>query len=192
MPARSFGPRRDRDDGSRAGSRDRSGSSRDAEPRRDARRDAGRDGGAPRAPRGVDAGPGSRPYRERAARRSEPDGRPEPSRPCPRGRRPGCSIRVFGAELRSLTIDTGETVARHLVAAGLLVDVEPRRALEHARFARSIAARVGSVREAVGGRRLPRAGMGRGVVRTARRAAHHRRRPVVGGDRRLRAGPRAS
>ena len=54
------------------------------------------------------------------------------------------------AELRSLTIDTAETVSRHLVAAGLVVDDDPQQALAHARFARSIAARVGSVREAVG------------------------------------------
>lgn len=54
------------------------------------------------------------------------------------------------SELRSLTIDTAETVARHLVAAGLAVDDDPAQALSHARFARSIAARVGSVREAVG------------------------------------------
>ena len=54
------------------------------------------------------------------------------------------------AELRTLTIDTGDTVGKHLVAAGLLVDEDPARALTHARFARSIAARVGAVREAVG------------------------------------------
>lgn len=49
-----------------------------------------------------------------------------------------------------MTIDTAETVARHLVAAGLTVDDDPQQALRHARFARSIAARVGPVREAVG------------------------------------------
>jgi tetratricopeptide (TPR) repeat protein len=91
----------------------------------------------------------SRPYRERATRRSEPDGRPaEPSLPAdadPRLLDP--SVR---AELRSLTADTAETVARHLVAAGIIVDDDPQQALRHARFARSIAARVGSVREAVG------------------------------------------
>lgn len=54
------------------------------------------------------------------------------------------------ADLRSLTAATAETVARHLVAAGLLVDEEPAQALLHARFARSIAARVAAVREAVG------------------------------------------
>ena len=100
--------------------------------------------------------PGSRedgrtaaPRFERAHRRSEEAGRPaEPAladNVDPRLLDP--SVR---AELRTLTIDTGDTVARHLVAAGLLVDEDPHQALAHARFARSIAARVGAVREAVG------------------------------------------
>ncbi len=43
-----------------------------------------------------------------------------------------------------------EAVARHLVAAGDLLDANPERALEHARAARARAARVAVVREAVG------------------------------------------
>ena len=43
-----------------------------------------------------------------------------------------------------------EAVARYLVAAGEVIDVDPRRALEFARAARARAARVGAVREAVG------------------------------------------
>jgi tetratricopeptide (TPR) repeat protein len=54
------------------------------------------------------------------------------------------------AELRSLSKLNAEVVAAHLVAAGQLVDSDPRRALEHARAARGRAARVGAVREAVG------------------------------------------
>ena len=54
------------------------------------------------------------------------------------------------AELRSLTKPNAEVVAAHLVIAGHLIDVDPRRALEHARAARGRAARVGAVREAVG------------------------------------------
>ncbi len=53
-------------------------------------------------------------------------------------------------ELRSLTKPTAELVGRHLVAAGRLIDEEPELALEHARFARSRAARVALVREAAG------------------------------------------
>jgi tetratricopeptide (TPR) repeat protein len=54
------------------------------------------------------------------------------------------------ADLRSLSIGTADTVAKHLVVAGSVIDEDPALALKHARFARSIAARVGAVREAVG------------------------------------------
>jgi tetratricopeptide (TPR) repeat protein len=45
---------------------------------------------------------------------------------------------------------TAEFVARHLVAAGQLLDDDPQAALEHARAARARAARIAAVREAVG------------------------------------------
>ncbi|HEU5476034.1 MAG TPA: hypothetical protein VFV67_35865 [Actinophytocola sp.] len=53
-------------------------------------------------------------------------------------------------ELRGLSKAVAEIVGRHLVAAGLLVDEDPERALEHARYARSRASRVAIVREAAG------------------------------------------
>lgn len=53
-------------------------------------------------------------------------------------------------ELRGLPKGLAEIVGQHLVAAGMLVDEEPERALEHARYARSRAARVAIVREAAG------------------------------------------
>ena len=53
-------------------------------------------------------------------------------------------------ELRSLSKDTADLVARHLVVAGRLLDEEPERALAHARAARALAGRVGAVREAAG------------------------------------------
>jgi HAD superfamily hydrolase (TIGR01450 family) len=53
-------------------------------------------------------------------------------------------------DLRGLQKDTAEKVARHLVAAGSLVDVDPERALEHARYARRRASRIAAVREAAG------------------------------------------
>ncbi len=58
--------------------------------------------------------------------------------------------RSVRAELRGLAPDTAEAVALQLVAAGLVVDVDPQQALVHARAARSIAARIAAVREAVG------------------------------------------
>ena len=53
-------------------------------------------------------------------------------------------------ELRSLSKDTADLVARHLVMTGRLLDSEPELALAHARAARAMAARVGPVREAAG------------------------------------------
>jgi hypothetical protein len=53
-------------------------------------------------------------------------------------------------ELRGLPRDMAETVARHLVAAGTLVDDDPELALEHARYARHMASRIAAVREAAG------------------------------------------
>ena len=52
--------------------------------------------------------------------------------------------------LRSLDARNAERVARHLVAAGTLVDEDPEAALEQARAARDRASRVAAVREAVG------------------------------------------
>jgi tetratricopeptide (TPR) repeat protein len=54
------------------------------------------------------------------------------------------------AELRSLSKPTAELVAGHLVAAGAVLDSDPRTALAHARAARARAARIAVVREAVG------------------------------------------
>jgi tetratricopeptide (TPR) repeat protein len=54
------------------------------------------------------------------------------------------------AELRSLSKPNAEAVGKHLVAAGQLIDADPKRALGHTLAARARAARVGVVREAVG------------------------------------------
>ena len=53
-------------------------------------------------------------------------------------------------ELRSLTRETADLVARHLVVTGRTLDDDPQRALTHARAARAMAGRVGIVREASG------------------------------------------
>lgn len=53
-------------------------------------------------------------------------------------------------ELLTLAKDTAETVARHLVMAGRLLDDDPVAALVHARAARALAGRVAVVREANG------------------------------------------
>jgi tetratricopeptide (TPR) repeat protein len=53
-------------------------------------------------------------------------------------------------ELRSLSKEVADRVAGHLVAAGQSIDDDPAKALAHARAARALAGRVGSVREAAG------------------------------------------
>lgn len=53
-------------------------------------------------------------------------------------------------DLRGLQRDTADVVARHLVAAGTLVDDDPDEALAHARYARQRASRIAAVREAAG------------------------------------------
>lgn len=58
--------------------------------------------------------------------------------------------REVRAELRALPKGAADTVAAHLVAAGRFLDTDPALALQHAQAARAQAARIASVREAVG------------------------------------------
>jgi tetratricopeptide (TPR) repeat protein len=53
-------------------------------------------------------------------------------------------------ELTTLDRATADIVARHLVAAGELIDDDPEAALGHARAARARSGRIAAVREAVG------------------------------------------
>jgi tetratricopeptide (TPR) repeat protein len=53
-------------------------------------------------------------------------------------------------ELTTLDRVTADLVARHLVAAGELLDEDPEAALAHARAARARSGRIAAVREAVG------------------------------------------
>lgn len=54
------------------------------------------------------------------------------------------------AELATLDRSTADTVARHLVAAGELLDEDPEAALAHAQAARTRSGRIAAIREAVG------------------------------------------
>jgi tetratricopeptide (TPR) repeat protein len=58
--------------------------------------------------------------------------------------------RSIQGQLKSLPDKLAQRVARHLVAAGLLIDSEPRVAYEHTLAARARASRLAVVREAVG------------------------------------------
>ncbi|MCF6426491.1 hypothetical protein [Amycolatopsis tucumanensis] len=53
-------------------------------------------------------------------------------------------------ELRSLPKSLAETVGKHLVAAGNLIDTDPEAALAHAKYAKTRASRIPIVREALG------------------------------------------
>lgn len=53
-------------------------------------------------------------------------------------------------ELSTLDRATADAVARHLVAAGELLDEDPEAALRHARAARARSSRIAAIREAVG------------------------------------------
>ncbi|CAJ1502641.1 tetratricopeptide repeat protein [[Mycobacterium] burgundiense] len=53
-------------------------------------------------------------------------------------------------ELTTLDRTTADTIARHLVAAGNLIDEDPEAALAHAQAARTRSGRIAAIREAVG------------------------------------------
>ncbi|WAJ42464.1 tetratricopeptide repeat protein [Mycobacterium sp. Aquia_216] len=67
---------------------------------------------------------------------------------------PGVDAKQLSPEIRGelSTLDrtTADAVARHLVAAGELMDEDPEAALNHARAARARSSRIAAIREAVG------------------------------------------
>lgn len=110
---------------------------RPAEPRR-----VRRDTAAPRR-----SGPGR-------ARREQPN--PAQGSTAPSGPAIPASVEAkqlapeIRAELFTLDKTTADTVARHLVAAGELLDEDPQTALAHAQAARTRSGRIAAIREAVG------------------------------------------
>lgn len=142
-----------RSDGAKAG-RARSGGA----PKSGGGNRGGRDGDARqsrgRAPGGRDAGaPRRRPSERGVEEERQPrtvdqeryDGPPLPEEIT--GRELDRSV---AAQLKSLPEKLGQRVARHLVAAGDLIDSDPRTAYEHTLAARARAGRLAVVREAVG------------------------------------------
>ncbi len=101
-------------------------------------------GGTGRSPRGHRARTGLVETSAAAARPSPP------ARRSPRRSRPSSSAPEIRSELITLDKSTADVVARHLVAAGELLDDDPAAALEHARAARARSGRIAAVREAVG------------------------------------------
>jgi tetratricopeptide (TPR) repeat protein len=88
------------------------------------------------------------------ARRAQPQADGEA--PQPQGPRIPAEIEAkqlspeIRGELTTLDRSTADVVARHLVAAGELLDDDPEAALAHARAARARSGRIAAVREAVG------------------------------------------
>lgn len=110
--------------------------------------------GAPnRSPRGQRSAP--RTSGPNRGRRAQPEHPPEPP---PDQAGPALSADIEARqlspevrrELTTLDRNTADFVARHLVAAGELLDEDPEAALEHARAARARSGRIAAVREAVG------------------------------------------
>lgn len=103
---------------------------------------ARRDTAAPRR-----SGPGR-------ARREQPRSTPDSSAPSGPSIPATIEAKQLAPEIRAelFTLDkaTADTVARHLVAAGDLLDADPHTALAHALAARNRSGRIAAIREAVG------------------------------------------
>ncbi len=90
------------------------------------------------------------------ARRAQPQHRGDTDSPSHAGPAIPSSIEAkqlapdVRAELLTLDKSTADTVARHLVAAGELLDDDPEAALAHAQAARQRSGRIAAIREAVG------------------------------------------
>jgi tetratricopeptide (TPR) repeat protein len=110
-------------------------------------RQGGSDGRRPRRSAPRTSGPAR-------ARRSQP--KPDSEAPRPQGPPIPANIEAkqlspeIRGELTTLDRATADVVARHLVAAGELLDEDPEAALAHARAARARSGRIAAVREAVG------------------------------------------
>ncbi|MGZ4510049.1 MAG: tetratricopeptide repeat protein [Mycobacterium sp.] len=105
----------------------------------------------PRSASGKWSGPSrARPAQPRGGASGDGQRAPHDAPPIP----PDVEARQLAPEVRRelSTLDraTADAVARHLVAAGDLLDEDPEAALSHARAARARSSRIAAVREAVG------------------------------------------
>jgi tetratricopeptide (TPR) repeat protein len=102
----------------------------------------GRNDNDRRASRKTDTGDYAREQRARRPRIQEPE--------IPEGVTGRELDKEISSQLRSLDKENADMVAKHLVAAGGLLDLDPERAHEHAKAAMARAGRVAVVREALG------------------------------------------
>jgi tetratricopeptide (TPR) repeat protein len=114
--------------------------SRDGKPRGGRPRDGKPQGGKPRSSRPRDSG-----GQEKSVEQQRYDGPPLPDDIT--GRELDVSVRQ---QLRSLPDKLAARVARHLVAAGRVLDTDPETAYQHTLAARARATRLAIVREACG------------------------------------------
>ena len=118
------------------------------------------DAGGRRERRSTSAPRRSGPGRSRQSQPHHPPGSGERTAPSAAGAPAGPAIpstieaKQLAPEIRAelFTLDkaTADTVARHLVAAGELMDSDPEAALAHAQAARTRSGRIAAIREAVG------------------------------------------
>ena len=181
-----------REGGFRSGDRDSRGGSREGGFRRDDRprdehrggsREGGFGGGDRDFRRDRDAAPDRAPRDDRGGRR---EAETAPLKPTLADDILATDLDTsVRAELLSLTKAVAESVARHLVATGKLLDEEPAEALAHALAARRLASRIAVVREAVG---LAAYHAGEWQTAIAELRTYHRmsgRQTHLGGARRL-------
>jgi tetratricopeptide (TPR) repeat protein len=144
--------RRGQPSGRGGGSRGHDGRGGRSQPRRDGRSDR------PRTDRGPESRPESRPASRQGRRDRKPAGEQPRTAEQRRYDGPPLPDDVTGRELdpavrrqlRSLPERLGTRVARHLVAAGRLLDTDPETAYQHTLAARARATRLAVVREACG------------------------------------------
>jgi tetratricopeptide (TPR) repeat protein len=135
----------------------RTGGGRPSRPQAGGRSGAGRTGGKPERRGDARRDGGQREF-SRPRREDRPDKSEERTQNQQRYDGPPIPEEITGkeldrsvaAQLKSLPDKLGQRVARHLVAAGLLIETEPRTAYEHTLAARARASRLAVVREAVG------------------------------------------
>lgn len=111
-----------------------------------------RRGGRPDGPRGSGQFRDRRPRQDQDARPDRDGGdRPEEQGPAiPADVEASQLAPEVRRELSTLSKNTADTIARHLVAAGNLLDEDPEAALAHAQAARTRSGRIAAIREAVG------------------------------------------
>ncbi|MBZ5732869.1 tetratricopeptide repeat protein [Nocardioides sp. TRM66260-LWL] len=145
-------PERGRSGGKPGGPRSERADKRPFEERRDGgtRGGGGRGGARPGGPGRDAGGRGPRGQRDAEPRRERVDQAVYDGPPLPEEITGKELDRAISAQLKGLPEKLAQRIARHLVAAGQLIDSDPETAYRHTLAARARASRLAVVREAVG------------------------------------------